>query len=35
MMKQLFESSVLFGANARFIEGLYEEYLRSPESVPP
>ncbi len=34
MMKQLFESSLLFGANAPFIEGLYEEYLRNPESVP-
>lgn len=34
MMKQLLENSLLFGANAPFVEGLYEEYLRNPESVP-
>ena len=31
----LFEDSLLFGTNAPFIEGLYEEYLQNPESVPP
>jgi 2-oxoglutarate dehydrogenase E1 component len=25
----------LFGTNASFIEGLYEKYLRNPESIPP
>ena len=34
MIKQLFEDSPLFGANAPFIEGLYEDYLQNPESVP-
>ncbi|ARO87426.1 2-oxoglutarate dehydrogenase subunit E1 [Nitrosospira lacus] len=34
MIKQLFEDSALFGANAPFIEGLYEDYLQNPESVP-
>ncbi|MEP7073786.1 MAG: thiamine pyrophosphate-dependent enzyme, partial [Nitrosospira sp.] len=34
MMKQLLEDSLLFGANAPFIEGLYEEYLQNPASVP-
>ncbi|SEP21155.1 2-oxoglutarate dehydrogenase E1 component [Nitrosovibrio sp. Nv6] len=34
MMKQLFENSLLFGANAPFVEGLYEQYLQNPESVP-
>ena len=30
MMNQLFEDSLLFGANAPFIEELYEDYLRNP-----
>ena len=34
MMKQLLEDSLLFGANAPFIEGLYEDYLQNPASVP-
>ncbi len=34
-MKQLFEDSLLFGANAPFVEGLFEQYLQSPHSVPP
>jgi 2-oxoglutarate dehydrogenase E1 component len=33
MMKQLFESSQLFGSNAPFIEELYENYLDNPDSV--
>ena len=33
MMKQLFESSQLFGSNAPFIEELYENYLENPDSV--
>ncbi|MFN7086039.1 MAG: 2-oxoglutarate dehydrogenase E1 component [Burkholderiales bacterium] len=35
MMKQLFGNSYLFGANAPFIEALYEAYLRDPQSVEP
>ncbi len=38
MMKQLltdFNDSLLSGANAPFVEGLYEEYRQNPESVPP
>lgn len=34
MMKQLLEDSLLFGANAPFIEGIYEDYLQNPASVP-
>jgi len=34
MMKQLLENSLLFGANAPFIEGIYEDYLQNPASVP-
>ena len=34
MMKQLLEDSLLFGANAPFIEGLYEDYLQNPASIP-
>ncbi|MGH8684551.1 MAG: 2-oxoglutarate dehydrogenase E1 subunit family protein, partial [Nitrosospira sp.] len=34
MMKQLFEDSLLFGANAPFVEELYEGYLQNPASVP-
>ena len=34
MMKQLLEDSLLFGANASFIEGLYEDYLQNPASIP-
>ena len=33
-MKQLFEDSLLFGANAPFVEELYEGYLQNPASVP-
>jgi 2-oxoglutarate dehydrogenase E1 component len=33
-MKELESTSTLFGANAPFIEELYEHYLASPESVP-
>jgi 2-oxoglutarate dehydrogenase E1 component len=32
-MKQLFEDSLLFGANAPFVEELYENYLQNPASV--
>jgi 2-oxoglutarate dehydrogenase E1 component len=35
MMKEFLGSSYLFGANAPFIEGLYEAYLDNPESVSP
>jgi 2-oxoglutarate dehydrogenase E1 component len=35
MMKELLGNSHLFGANAPFIEGLYEAYLEDPESVAP
>jgi 2-oxoglutarate dehydrogenase E1 component len=34
MIKQLLEDSLLFGANAPFVEGLYESYLQNPASVP-
>ena len=33
MMKTFMENSHLFGANAPFIEDLYESYLRDPASV--
>src|SRR5688572_29739633 len=35
MMKELFGNSYLFGANAPFIEGLYESWLKDPQSVEP
>ena len=35
MIKQLFKTSVLYGANAPFIEELYEDYLECPSTVPP
>ena len=35
VMKQFEASSHLFGANAPFVEELYERYLRDPESVDP
>jgi 2-oxoglutarate dehydrogenase E1 component len=35
MMKQLFGNSYLFGANAPFIEALYETWLKDPQSVEP
>ncbi len=35
MMKQLFKNSMLYGANAPFIEELYEDYLECATSVPP
>jgi len=34
VMKEMEQSSTLFGANAPFIEELYEHYLASPDSVP-
>ena len=34
MMKQLEQTSHLFGSNAPFIEELYENYLADPASVP-
>ncbi len=34
MMKRDFETSYLFGANAPFIEELYDAYLQDPASVP-
>src|SRR5436190_22068528 len=34
MLKQLQESSYLFGGNAPFIEEQYEKYLSDPASVP-
>jgi len=34
MMKRDFETSYLFGANAPFIEELYDSYLHDPASVP-
>ncbi len=35
MMKQLFGNSCLYGANAPFIEALYDAYLADPQSVEP
>ncbi len=35
MMKQMLGNSYLFGANAPFIEALYEAYLKDPASVEP
>ena len=35
MMKQFLGNSYLFGANAPFIEALYEAYLGDPQSVEP
>ena len=35
MMKQMLSSSYLFGANAPFIEELYEKYLDNPAAVEP
>ncbi len=35
MMKQLLGNSYLYGANAPFIEGLYEAWLKDPEAVEP
>ncbi|MSQ69805.1 MAG: 2-oxoglutarate dehydrogenase E1 component [Betaproteobacteria bacterium] len=34
MMKQMLSNSYLFGANAPFIEELYESYLNNPQSIP-
>ncbi|MDD2684599.1 MAG: 2-oxoglutarate dehydrogenase E1 component [Gallionella sp.] len=34
-MQAMQETSLLFGGNNVFVEGLYEDYLRSPASVPP
>tara|TARA_Y100001936_G_scaffold253640_1_gene319695 strand:+ start:32510 stop:35344 length:2835 start_codon:yes stop_codon:yes gene_type:complete len=34
MIKELFKTSVLYGANAPFIEGLYEDYLQNSTTVP-
>ncbi len=33
MMKQMLSNSYLFGANAPFIEELYETYLANPTAV--
>ena len=33
MMKEFLNTSYLFGSNAPFIEGLYESYLKDPQSV--
>ena len=33
-MKEFLGNSYLFGANAPFIEELYEAYLANPDSVP-
>ena len=35
MIKESRASSLLFGANAPFVEGLYEQYLKDPQSVEP
>ena len=35
MMKQMLANSYLFGANAPFIEELYENYLNNPGTVTP
>mgnify|MGYP002622350430 CR=1 FL=1 len=35
MMKELLGNSYLFGANAPFVEGLYEAYLSDPDSIAP
>ena len=34
MMQQYFSNSYLFGANASYVEELYEAYLDNPRSVP-
>lgn len=34
MYKEFQDTTVLFGANAPFIEELYEHYLVDPQSVP-
>jgi 2-oxoglutarate dehydrogenase E1 component len=33
-LKRMQENSLLYGANAPFIEELYEQYLRDPRAVP-
>ncbi|MGH8660536.1 MAG: 2-oxoglutarate dehydrogenase E1 subunit family protein, partial [Burkholderiales bacterium] len=35
MMKQLLANSYLFGANAPFIEALYDAWLKDPAAVEP
>ena len=35
MIKESRGTSLLFGANAPFVEGLYEQYLKDPQSVEP
>ena len=35
MMNESRGTSLLFGSNAPFVEGLYEQYLQDPESVEP
>jgi 2-oxoglutarate dehydrogenase E1 component len=35
LFKKLYQSTPLQGANASYVEGLYEAYLESPGSVPP
>src|SRR5437879_8389248 len=34
VMRQFLDNSYLYGANASFIEDLYEKYLVNPQSVP-
>ena len=34
MIKELFKTSILYGTNAPFIEGLYEDYLQNLTTVP-
>ena len=35
MIKESRATSLLFGANGPFVEGLYEQYLKDPQSVEP
>ncbi len=35
MIKESRGTSLLYGANAPFVEGLYEQYLKDPQSVEP
>ena len=34
MMREFQQSSLFFGANAPYVEGLYEQYLTDPASIP-
>ena len=33
-LQKLYQSTPIQGANAAFVEALYEDYLESPQSVP-